>query len=143
MSASPSTVIQLGFGSGASPALVLLLGFGIGEATAPTVSPGRFELQLDDDLDAFLALQTAAEDLSPFFEVDMGFARTVTVGSSTFRGILVPEPDNRAAMLHCKESDATTYLSAGVHLTISSQDYYVEQYMETDDGVAVIRLRRS
>lgn len=143
MSASPPSVIQLGFASGGSIPLVLLLGFGIGESSAPIVNPGRFENQLGDDLDYFLALQTTAEDLSPFFEVDMGFARTITVGSSTFPGILVPEPDNRAAMLHCKESDATTYLSPGVHLTISTLDWYVEQYMETDDGIAIIRLRKS
>lgn len=140
---SASTVITSGFGSGASASLVLLMGYGVGSAVAPTVTPGRFELQLGDDLDAFLALQTGAEDLSPFFEVDMGFAVTVTVGSDTFPGIYVPEPDNRSGALHCKETDATSYLSAGVHLTISSQDHYVEQYMETAAGIAVLRLRKS
>lgn len=140
---SASTVITSGFGSGASPSLVLLLGFGVGAAVAPTVTPGRFEVQVGEDLDHFLALQASAEDLSPFFEVDMGFARTITVGADTFAGILVPEPDNRAAALYCKETDATTYLTPGVHLTISTLDWYVEQYMATEDGVAVIRLRKS
>lgn len=134
---STGAVITHGFGSPGSASLVITGGLTSSDAA---YVPGTFAAQISLDIAAFLALD-AGEDLSIFLEADMGFAVSCVVGADTFSGILESEPDKTAARLHCEESAATAYLSPGVRVTVGGIEYWVEEYVETNAGIAVIRVR--
>lgn len=120
---------------------LLLITITSGDAPVAPYVPCTFEAQLLADLDAFVAPESAAEDLDPFMEVCMGFGKVATVGATTFNAVLEREADGRSPVMHCKESDAEAYLSAGTQVSIGGDTYYVEQYARTDDGMAVVQLR--